>query len=204
MSLMAVKIYTYQAQWIRASEGPMVTLMSMCTNAISDLYLDPFNDTSAWAGPSNSRPTTDVGSYAASTGSSEEDSMDLDDPSIQFTTYSDSESTISIAKSYSEKRDAFRRNSNGFNDDDDDDDDDDDSDSFQSFYESVQSDLQPSLPADDKVSEVQCKRSAKGDDSVDGCRRTSKLVRRFGLGLFYHRIIQDSRFDDRAGERWTR
>ena len=120
-------------------------------NAVSDLYLDSFNDTRAWVGFSNSRPTTDVGSYAASIGSSSEDSMDLDDPPIQFTSYSDSESTISRTQSYSKKRDAFQRAENVFDDDDDD-----DSDSFQSFYESVQSDLQPSLPTDDKVSKIQC------------------------------------------------
>ena len=137
---------------------------------ISDLYLDPFNDTSAWAGPSNSRPTSDVGSYAAPTGSSEEDWMDLDESSIQLATYSDSESTILTTKSYSEKRmhfGAIRAASmimmmttmttvTLFK-----------------VFESVQLDLQPSLPADDKVGEVQCKRNAEGDDSTDGYRRTS-------------------------------
>jgi len=72
--------------------------------------------------------------------------MDLDGPPIQFTTYSDSDSTVSTAMGYANKRDASRRTES-----------DDDDDSFQSFYESVHSDLQPSVSTDDKVSEIQCR-----------------------------------------------
>ena len=46
--------------------------------------------------------------------------------------------------------------------------DDDDDDSFQSFYESVHSDLL-SLSTGDKVSEVLCRRNAEADGFADGC-----------------------------------
>ena len=79
--------------------------------------------------------------------------MDQDGPPIEFTTYSDSESTVSVAKRYVDKRDMSQRTES------------DDDDSFQSSYESVNSDLQPSSSTDDEVSEVQCRRNAEADGS---------------------------------------
>jgi len=70
--------------------------------------------------------------------------MDQDGPSIQFTTFSDSESTVSLAKRYVDKRDVSQHTQSDVDD------------SFQSLYESVHSDLQPSSSTDDEVSEVQC------------------------------------------------
>ena len=120
---------------------------------VSDLYPDSYNDTSAWAA-SGSSPTTDVGGYSLSIGSSSDSSsMDLDDPSVQFTTYSDSESTVSMAKGYTDRRDASQLIES-----------DDDDDSFQSFYESVNSDL-PSLSTDDKVSGIQCRQNVEANGS---------------------------------------
>ena len=120
---------------------------------VSNLCLDSYNDTSTWAA-SDSSPTTEVGGYAPSIGStSDSSSMDQDGPSLQFTTYSDSESTVSVEKRYVDKRDLSQRTES------------DDDDSFQSFYESVNSDLQPSSSTDDEVSEVQCQRNAKVDGS---------------------------------------
>jgi len=89
--------------------------------------------------------------------------MDLDDPSIQFATYSDSESTVSVAMGYAGKRDASQRTES----------DDDDDDSFKSLYESVHSDL-PSLSTGDKVSKGQCQRNPEADGFADGYRRASQ------------------------------
>ena len=79
--------------------------------------------------------------------------------SIRLTAPSDLESPVSVAMVYEDKRDASQLTESDGDDDD----------AFQSFYESVHSDLQ-SLSTGNKVSEVQCRRNAEADGFADRCR----------------------------------